>query len=115
MKLYVTESSWSGWVENYVPEIKNHEYELKWFKKYVVRTIQISKGEEYETRVDFSFSIRRITKKYVVIKTNTIMSAGDRGINFNCRQRKFKIEAGKPLTLKTLTKDQGHIYTFELK
>ena len=43
------------------------------------------------------------------------MSAGERGINFYSRQKRFKIEIGKPITLKTLTKDQGRIYTFELK
>ena len=115
MKLYVTESSWSGWVENYVPQVKHHEFEVKWFKKYIVSTAQYSTKEGYETRVEFAFSVRRKTKKYVVIKTNKIMSAGERGINFYSRQKKFKIEIGKPITLRTLTKDQGRIYTFELK
>ena len=115
MKLYVKESSWSGWTEDYVPKIKNHVFELDSKEDNIVKMEKIYENGGYIDRPGFSFKIKKVRKDYVLIKTNCPMSAEGVGINMLSRETEFKIVKDQPLTLTTLTFDYGDIYTFELK
>jgi len=120
MKIYLEESSWSGWAKESEPKLNKYEYELISDVKNIVRIDHVSHigagGEPvHEDREAFSFTITEIQDDYVLIKTNMAMSEGDGGISLLSDETTFKIEKNKKLTLKTQTMDFGYIYTFELR
>jgi hypothetical protein len=122
MKLYVTESSWSGWPRDcYEPVEEFHEYDLVLNEKTVVKIDRITSLDddgEYREKDEesFSFVVAEIGEDYVVIKTNQYMSDHDNGtINLLSKKDTFRITKGKPSKLTTCSFDSGEIFCFELK
>lgn len=115
MKLFVEESSWSGWTENYKPEIVNHEFEVVQGKTYNVGSIKLmgAKDKDWREEPKLAFSIKKIKNNQIVIRTDRKMC--NEYISFNQIEDKFEIKIGQALKLITPTKDQGNIFTFTLQ
>jgi len=120
MKIYIEESSWSGWTLDYKPKIENKVYEIEKDKKIVVKIVKTGHLNEEgklveEDKEDFSFKVVEINEYSIVIETNTPMSCEDKGVNLGSDETKFVIKKGNSVKLVTPTFDCGYIYTIEIK
>lgn len=101
-KLRIKESSWSGWTQDYEPEEVTNEYEIVLGKKY-----SINSG-------NLVFTIKKVNRNYIVIKTTEPFSDNDKGIDLNSNKKEFKVYFEKELELVTPTTDAGDIYYLTL-
>ncbi len=102
-KLEVTESSWSGWSENYKPEEKTYYYDIVLDKEYSSESGR------------FKFKVIEVNKDNIVVKTTEVYSDKEEGIDLNTKKTEFTIYLNKKTTLTTPTMDEGDIYYLTLK
>lgn len=101
-KLEITESSWSGWSEDYKPE-------------EVTKTYEIEKDKEY--KIDnggLIFTIKEINKDNIVIETKESYSDSKKGIDLRTEKKEFTISIDETTKLTTQTMDAGEIYYLKL-
>ena len=103
LNLKVTATSWSG-EQNMQPPEEEFYYDVKLNEEYTVK----------EGGLGLTFTITKINKDSIVIKTTEPFSEGEEGINLNSKQKEFTIKKGEKIKLTTPTMDAGGIYYFEL-
>lgn len=115
MVLKIGQTSWSGWSEDYEPELIEEEYDVVLNKEYVIKTRQLSDtdGNEWEEEV-LSFEITSIDDDSITIHTNQVFSDKEEGIDLNTNKQDFTITVDELLTLTTPTMDEGDIFNFTL-
>ena len=118
LTLLVEESSWSGWSEDYEPEVKTHEIDIQLGKKYVVKTEKVSTYEDgiekpREEEV-LSFEITSIDEDSIGIHTFQVFSDKEEGIDLMSDKQDFTVTVDEPLKLTTPTMDEGDIFTLTL-
>ena len=101
MMLSITESSWSGWDENYEPEEETESYRVELNKTYTIGR-------------SLSFEITEINENSITIHTSKVFSDSETGIDLSTDKQDFIIEMGESIELTTPTMDAGNIYTLEL-
>ena len=103
VQVKVTESSWSGWERDYVP----NETET---------IFDVAKGDtiSLEQSGDIVLTVIKCSSQSLQIETNNPLSDKDSGIDLTTDKTKFKVNAGKPLTLMTPTMDAGNIIIIEI-
>ena len=104
-KLKVIETSWSGSSEDYDHEERTTEYDIILNKKYIV-----SRGS-----LGLTFTIMKINKDKIYIKTSNRFSNQANGINLRSNKTKFMIKKDKVLALTTPTMDAGNIYYLSIE
>lgn len=114
MKLYIEESSWSGWTRNSLGWTKNHkseknyEYDIVLNKKYIVKSEEVKRLFFFSKNIEvFSFLIEEIGEDYVIIKVNSTVLGYD--------SVQMKIKLNQPIKLETHNEDSGETYKISLK
>ena len=79
---------------------------------YTVKKGDKIKAKRFDT--GYVFTIEKITKKAVYIKSNKPISGNEEGISLRTKQTKYVIEKGKKLELTEPSMDAGNIYIFEI-
>lgn len=102
-KLIIRESDWSGWSSEYVPDQKTEEFDVKLNKKY-----SADEGR-------FVFTIKKINKDSIVVKTSSVYSDKEDGIDLGTNKTEFRITKDKELELNTPTMDAGYIYYLKIE
>lgn len=100
--MQITESSWSGWTKNYIPEEKINKYDIKLNKKY-----SINNGH-------LEFEVIKIYDDNIVIKTTKSFSDSKEAVNLNSKKTEFTIYSNEETKLTTPTMDAGEIYNLKL-
>ncbi len=118
LTLMVEESSWSGWSEDYEPEVETEEIDVHLDKKYVVKTRKVSTYtdgvEESREEEVFSFEITSINEDSIDIHTFQVFSDKEEGIDLMSDKQDFTVTVDEPLKLTTPTMDEGDIFTLTL-
>lgn len=104
--LEITESSWSGWSEDYKPEEKTNKYNVELNKEYSINPNGMVDG--------LTFTIKEINKDNIVIETTTAFSDKEEGIDLRSDKKEFTIYLDKEKKLITPTMDAGDIYKIKL-
>ena len=118
LTLMVEESSWSGWSEDYEPEVETEEIDIHLGKKYVVKTRKVSTYtdgvEEPREEEVLSFEITSINEDSIDIHTFQVFSDKEEGIDLMSDKQDFTVTVDEPLKLTTPTMDEGDIFTLTL-
>ena len=103
----ITSETWSGWFEDYTPEINERTYTVT-----VGDTIDLS---ELVSWGSLTIRIREISDEGITIVTNESMSEPDEQgrISLGTDKKEFVIEKNRKLELQTPTTDEGVLFCFE--
>lgn len=119
MKLFIKESSWSGWKKDYKPIEVEKEYDVELNKKYVIKTYEVSYVKDgnvvNENKEKFSFDIVEINDESIKIHTyQSFISSDSNTYNIRNDKQDFLINTENPLKLVTPTMDHGDIFIIKL-
>lgn len=101
LKILATSWAFSDKLEESEEEFN---YDIKLNEKYVVK----------EGSLGLTFTVTKINKDSIVIKTTEPFSDSEDSVNLKSDKKEFIIEKGKQIKLSTPTMDAGGIYTFIL-
>ena len=104
-QMTLTVSSWSGWSENYEPQVEEYAFDTT-----LDLTIHLPDTYPFVP----TFSVVSVTENEIVLHSDEPMSLRGEGgtINFFSDQQDFTIPYGESITFDTCTLDAGWTYTF---
>ena len=80
-------------------------------------TYTVKKGDKIKAKrfdTGYVFTIEKITKNAVYIKSNKPISGTDKGVDLRTKETEYVIKSGKKLELTEPSMDAGNIYIFEI-